>query len=65
MSIEQVNKKFPVGTKVKYYPIMGFDKFSEHEINSEPWELGHGDIVIKVTDKSGGVCVDHLEVIGG
>lgn len=63
MSIESVKEKFPVGQKVKYYPIIGSAVFSEHEIKTEPWELGHGDVVIGVTGKSGGVCIDHLELI--
>jgi len=63
MNIETIKQKFPIGQKVKYYSIKGFDSFTEHEIRSEPWALGHGDIVIKVTGKTGGLCVEHLELI--
>ena len=32
-------------------------------IASDPWELGHGDVVCKVAGKSGGVCISHLDLI--
>lgn len=51
---------FPVGTPVKYFPIMSESKHVDCEIRSEPWRLGHGAIVVKVTGKAGGVSVDHL-----
>jgi hypothetical protein len=60
MSITQVREAFPIGTKVRYYPIWGDAKFHECEICSEPWMLGHGAVIIKVTGKSGGVSVHHL-----
>jgi len=63
MNIEETKKKFPIGQKVKYFPVKCIDRFSEHEIRSEPWALGHGDIVIKVTGKTGGLSIDHLVLI--
>lgn len=51
---------FPIGTPVKYFPIMGEDEYVECEIRSEPWRLGHGAIIIKVTGKAGGVSVDQI-----
>lgn len=32
-------------------------------ISSDPWELGHGEIVCKVVGKSGGVAISHLDTI--
>lgn len=64
MTIEQITKKMPVGAKVKYFPLLiNKSVFTEHEVRSEPWTLGHGEIVIKVSNKSGGVSIDHLELI--
>ncbi|CAL9990459.1 hypothetical protein VPHD81_0102 [Vibrio phage D81] len=63
MTIEQANETFPIGTKVKYYPIMGLDKFEETIVRSEPWDVC-GETVVKVEGRSGGVSVNHLEVIG-
>ena len=51
---------FPIGTPVKFYPISGENRFEECEVRSEPWRLGHGAIVIKVTGRAGGVHVDHI-----
>jgi len=54
------NEELPIGTKVWYYPVKGKMERSEHEIRSEPWQLGHGDWVVKISNKAGGVSVDHL-----
>jgi hypothetical protein len=50
----------PIGSAVKYFPVQGEPECRECEIRSEPWRLGHGAIVIKVTGRAGGVSVDHL-----
>lgn len=64
LTVESVRANFPVGAKVKYFPIVR-DKteFSEHTVRSEPWALGHGDIVLKISDKAGGYSPEHLELI--
>lgn len=61
MTAEQASKMFPVGTKVKYFPISNEDKFEETEIRSKAWALGHGELVIKVDGRAGGVAISHLE----
>lgn len=61
MNIEQAKKQFPIGTKVKYFPII---KDREHyfaEVRSEPWEVC-GEVVIAITGRTGGVSVEHLEL---
>jgi len=63
MTAEQASKMFPVGTWVKFYPIMGDDHFEETIVKSEAWALGHGEIVPKVSGRAGGVCVSHLEYL--
>lgn len=59
-------QEIKIGTKVNYYSIItdGGTKIDkkETEITSEAWELGHGDIVCKVNDISGGVLISHLEL---
>ena len=62
VTIEQVQSKFPMGTKLKYYPIKGIDKFKETFVKSEPWDLC-GSIVLKVDGVRGGVDIDHLELV--
>lgn len=57
-----IAEKFPIGTKVKYYPIKAINRFKETTIKSEPWEVG-GSIVLKVEGVRGGVDIEHLEVL--
>ncbi len=52
-----------IGTKVKYYPITPNKAvFTEHEVISECWEVC-GETVVKISGKSGGVSINHLEVV--
>ncbi len=32
---------------------------------SEAWSLGHGEVVVKIKGRTGGVCVSLLEIIEG
>lgn len=61
MTAGQASKMFPIGQKVKFFPIFGEDKYEETEIRSEAWALGHGELVIKVKGRAGGVAISHLE----
>lgn len=51
---------FPIGAKVRYWPVKGREEHHDGEIRSEPWEVGGGSIIILITGKSGGVAIDHL-----
>lgn len=63
MNIQQAKKRFPIGTQVKYFPLLKVKEyFHVGEICSEPWNLC-GSTVVKVSGKAGGVCVEHLEVV--
>ncbi|HBN6266155.1 TPA: hypothetical protein L3N15_004136 [Vibrio parahaemolyticus] len=61
--IEHAAKKFPLGTRVKYYPIMGLDNYVLTCIRSEPWECC-GSIIIKISGRAGAVNVTHLGLMG-
>ncbi len=61
MSLAHAERQFPVGTRVRYFPIAGEKTFSEHATRSAPWQLGHGQVVVALTGKSGGVAVEHLQ----
>ncbi|WP_407282172.1 hypothetical protein V7O61_08270 [Methanolobus sp. WCC1] len=50
------------GMRVIYHPYIGASG-EEHIVASEPWELGSGDWVVKLKDKSGGVGVDFISEI--
>jgi hypothetical protein len=60
MDAAEFNSKYPVGTFCKYYPITDGDDFIETATRSEAWELGHGEAVVKVEGRSGGVCISNL-----
>jgi len=64
MTAEQFNEKYPVGTKVLYWPWVreGEDGIPS-ETRSEAWALGNGDPVVKVNGKSGGILLTHVEVL--
>lgn len=62
MNVVQASELFPVGTKVKYFPIAGRPEFEKRVVASDPWEMC-GETVVKVQGRSGCVSVNHLEVI--
>jgi hypothetical protein len=59
---ESFNKTNKVGTKFNYYPIKGLDKKVPVESRSQAWDMC-GSVVVKVTGRTGGVDIDHLEVV--
>lgn len=65
MTAKQFNKHVPVGTPVRYYPIIGGAEFIETRTRSEAWNLGHGEPVVKVTGTTGGVVLEAIETIEG
>lgn len=60
LSAEQFNQRFKVGSPFKYYRIKGHPGFIWATTRSEAWELGSGDVVVKINSVSGGVAIDHL-----
>ena len=61
MTIEQARERFPIGTEVKYFPVKEEEAFHIAKVRTEPWMLGSGHIVVKITGHTGGVSVNHLE----
>ncbi len=57
--IAKAVQDFPIGQRVRYFPVSGRPEAIPAEVRSEPWELG-GRIVVLLTGKTGGVSVDHL-----
>jgi hypothetical protein len=50
------------GAKVFYHSIINRPHDSVvREIESNPWKLGHGQYVVKVTGVSGGVAIEALK----
>lgn len=54
---------FPIGKKVRYFPVKGESAFIETTVRSRPWVLGHGDIVVKLIGRTGGYSIHHLEAM--
>jgi len=62
LAAAEFNRIVPVGTPVKYCPIIGEEHFIETKTRSEAWELGHGAVVVKVEGKAGGVILEAIEL---
>lgn len=64
MKAEQWNASYPPGTHVAYTPVIGeTDGAMTTRTRSEAWELGHGDSVVKIEGRLGGVLLDCLTVL--
>lgn len=64
-SASEWNERYPVGTPVKYFPVLPGTDFMETKTRSEAWELGHGESVVKVEGVTGCVIISHCELILG
>jgi hypothetical protein len=60
LSLSEVRRIFPVGTRVAFYPVRGLPRFEISEVRSEAWTLGHNQTVVKINGRTGGVCTTHL-----
>lgn len=63
---ETWNETYPVGTRVRYWPIYPpIDSVSAVDTvtRTEAWTLGDGSVVVSIAGKSGGVHLSHIEVL--
>lgn len=64
MSASGFNRRFPVGSKFRYYPVPGLPGYEEVITRSTAWHMQRGNnLVVRVEGKIGGVSVNHLEPI--
>lgn len=64
MTAEQFNEKYPVGTKVLYWPWVREGKDGIPSSTRTPaWTLGNGDPLVSVYGKAGGILLTHIEVL--
>lgn len=66
MNANEWNEKHPIGTHVRYWPILPAVKSAppvDTQTRSDAWELGDGTPVVLVKGRTGGVHLGHLEVI--
>ena len=64
-SAESWNNLYPVGTAVRYWPMLPAIHSAppvETTTRSEAWTLGDGCAVVAVMGKAGGVCLSHIEI---
>lgn len=62
-ALQAAERDFPIGRRVRYFPISGEPDFIETAVRSKPWALGHGEIVVALEGRRGGHSILHLEVI--
>ena len=60
---EEFNRDHPVGSRVRYYPIRRRAEHLDTETTSPAWALPSGYAVVSVRGISGGVSLDHIEVL--
>lgn len=57
------NLYVPIGTKVRYWSIACEEPSVATQTRSEAWVLGHGQPVVKIDGRAGGVALEHLRVV--
>ena len=57
------NERYPLGTKVDYFPVAGWPQHDRTATRSEAWGSASGEVVVKVEGHAGGVSVRHLLVV--
>jgi hypothetical protein len=62
ITAEEFNKKYPIGTKVKYFHYYGGKEFKECETTSEAWTLGHNEPVVKLSIGAGGYYLRNIKI---
>lgn len=62
MTAEQFNEKYPIGTKVLYWPFTRDEEGIQSETRTPAWNLGDGSPVVSVNGKAGGIHLSHVEV---
>ena len=63
MNETEFNNKFPVGTPVRYHPVIGQPEYIETETRSEAWTLDSGQVIVKVKGRAGGVSIAAIEAV--
>jgi hypothetical protein len=63
LTADEFNERFPIGTPVRFFPIIDEPAHEVTKTRSEAWTLGHGAVVVKVEGRTGGVILEALEII--
>lgn len=59
----EFNKRYPIGTKVKAWPLTLDDDPLLTITRGKAWELGDGTPVVSVEGYSGGIALTHIKVV--
>lgn len=63
MNAQYFNRVYKVGTAFRYYPIKGNYNFEIVRTTSIAWDIPSSrHAIVKVTGRSGGVCVSQLKL---
>ncbi|MDF0377658.1 hypothetical protein [Methylophilus sp. YYY-1] len=62
ITADQFNAQVPVGTRVKFHPIIGRPDYIYTTTRSEAWDMC-GAVIVKVEGRAGGVDVEAIEMI--
>ncbi|MFD8820819.1 hypothetical protein ACFV1C_00370 [Streptomyces sp. NPDC059605] len=65
MTADEWNRLYPVGTPVLAYPLTRDDEPLDTATRTPAWTLGHGEPVVSVEGYAGGICLTHVDPIGG
>ncbi|EKN5087082.1 hypothetical protein ACOZ7N_004549, partial [Yersinia enterocolitica] len=63
LSAEIFNQKYPVGSRFNYFSVKGIPDSVEVVTRTEAWALGHGDVVVSVNGRAGGLHIEHMKPI--
>lgn len=64
LTAEAFNEKFPVGSRFKYFSVVGIPDSVEVTTRSVAWALGSGHVVVSLTGRAGGFHINHLQYLG-
>ncbi|WP_432321813.1 hypothetical protein [Yersinia enterocolitica] len=63
LSAEIFNQKYPVGSRFNYFSVKGIPDSVEVVTRTEAWALGHGDVVVSVNGRAGGLHIEHMKPV--
>lgn len=64
MTADMFNRQYPVGTKIKYYPIVRLkDDYKTGVTTTPAWDMNSNTPLVTTDIMSGGLLLSHIEVI--
>lgn len=61
VSASNFNRRFPVGSRFRYYPVPGIPDWYYVTTRSEAWHMKNGRVVVRVEGMIGGFSVNRME----